>query len=292
MAMITASPLWAIPALCLAAILYYIVCDAITEDRGLAELLPRWLLVLEWCFLLVVVGKTAGLIAGCWLKGNGVLFALVLITLAGMAAGQGTASAGRVASGLGWVTVVIMAIILAAVAIERPEKQEVGSWIEGFPVLSSAMLPLCALFLPGEKQPKEKSVWIGIFVSTILVLYCAANGQGEVPLLYAIKGLELFGIFRRFEAIAACLLTVGLFLILTLFFCSAHEIAVKIENTGWLKRIFYPAGVAMIFIVPYVPDVVVRYGAPLFWGILPILALLVVPPEKGEKRFKKSEKRC
>lgn len=292
MAMIQASPLWALPAICLAAILYYIVCDAIPEEYGLAVCLPKWLLILEWCFLLLVIGKTAGLVKGCWPNGNEFLFALILITLASAASAQGIASAGRAASGLGLVTLLIMAVVLAAVAFEVPRNRDAGSWMEGLPILSSATLPLCALFLPGAKQPKDTVFWVGIFGSAILVLYCAASGEGTVPLLHVIKGAALFEIFRRFEAAAACLLTVGLFLILTLFFCSGREIAAEMDDSGWLERIFYPAGIAALILAPYIPDVMIRYGAPIFWGILPVLTLLIVPLEGSEKRFKKSEKRC
>lgn len=290
MAMLTASPLWAIPALCLASILYYIVCE--TAADGMACLLPRWLLWLEWGFLLLAVGKTANLIAGCWPNGNTVLFGLILITLAGMAARQGAAAVGGAVRGLGWLIVGVMSIILAAVAVEGSEYQDVGSWISSFPVLSSAMLPLCALFLPGATPSGSKRLWSGIFIGTIFVLYCASGGAGEIPLLYAIKGLELFGIFRRFEALASCLLTVGLFLILTLFFCSASEIAVKIDTNRWLTTIFYPGSVFVFFLAPSISDVVVLYGSTIFWGILPVLVLLVVPPETHEKSLEKSKKKC
>ncbi len=292
MAMIKASPLWAIPALCLAAILYYIVYETIPDGSGLAVLLPKWILILEWCFLLLVVGKTAGLVEECWPKGSTILFALVLITLADAASGQGLASMGRVASGLGLITLIIMAVILMAVAIEVPAKQEAGSWMDGFPALSSAMLPLCALFLPVAKQPKEKGLWGGIFVSAILALYCATSGKGMVPILYAIEGLEMFGVFRRFEAVASCLLTVGVFLILTIFSCSAREIAAEIEKEGRLRGIFYPASIGVYLLERYISDALIQYGALLFWGVLPVLTLLVVPPEAAEKRFKKSKKRC
>lgn len=294
MAMLTASPLWAIPALCLAAILYYIVCEAAAD--GMACLLPRWLLWLEWGFLLLEVGKTANFIAGCWPKGNAMLFGLVLITLAGMAARQGAAAVGGAVHGLGWMIAGVMAIILVTVAVEGSEHQKVGSWISSFPVLSSAMLPLCALFLPGATLSGSKRLWSGIFLGTIFVLYCASGcasgGVGGIPLLYAIKGLELFGIFRRFEALASCLLTVGLFLILTLFFCSASEIAEKIDPNRWLSIIFYPGSVFIFFFAPSIPDAVVLYGSTIFWGILPVLTLLVVPPETREKSLEKSKKRC
>lgn len=292
MAMISANPLWAIPAVCLAAILYYIVYQAIPAGMGLAQLLPKWLLILEWCFLLVVVGKTAGLIAGCWPKGNGVLFSLVLLTLAGAASRQGTAEAGKIVSILGWIAVVIIAVMLVPLTLEPSKNQDAGSWIKGFPVLSSAMLPLCGLFLPVAKQKKETGLWIGILIATIFILYSSMDGHGEVPLLHAIKGLELFGIFRRFEAVAACVLTIGLFLILTLFFCSAHEVALEIEKTGWLWKVFYPAGVVVYCVAHHIPDGFVQYAAPLFWGVFPVLTLLVVSPMEREKRLKKSKKRC
>lgn len=295
MAMISANPLWAIPAVCVAAILYYIVYQAIPTGSGLAQMMPKWLLILEWCFLLVVVGKTAGLIAGCWPKGNGVLFALVLLTLAGAAAGHGTAEAGRVASVLGWIAVAIIAVMLVPLTLETQKtqpNQNDDSWIQGFSVLSSAMLPLCGLFLPVTKQKKETGLWSGILIGTIFILYGSSGGAGEVPLLHAIKGLELFGIFRRFEAVAACVLTIGLFLILTLFFCSAREVAEEIEETGWMRKIFYPAGVAVYCAAHHISGGLVQYAAPLFWGVFPVLTLLVVPPEAREKRLKKSKKRC
>jgi len=285
------SMLWAVPALALAALLYSVMRHLLPEGRSLADVLPRWLLVPELLFLIVAAAGVAAMAAACWPGGGSdPLFSLALLALGGAAAWQGSAAAGRCAGILTWAAIAFFALVLGAAVIEGEQPANVGVWQEGLPVWTVLLLPACGLFLPSDKG--KMRFWAGIAVYTLLVLAVTFGKGGDLPLLTAVKGIELFGILQRFEALASCVLTAGLFLTLAVLGCSANEILRALEMPAIPGAAMIVPEAALLLWIREIPGWIFAAAASIFWGLCPLLALLLEGHRQEKKIRSKSEKKC
>ena len=276
--------LWAVPALALAALADWAVRRRLPAGRSLAEVLPRWALLLELLFLIAAAAAVAAMTPLCWPNGSWPLFPLALLVLAGAAVRPGTGAVGRCAVPVAWGCILFLGLVLAA-ALPEAKPQPARSWNEGLPVLTVALLGVCGQFLPSERE-KPGRLWLGLALFTLPLL---ALGK---DLRTAVRSIELFGVLQRFEALVSCALTAGLFLALALLAASAGEIlrALGLERaTG--AAVLVPAA-ALIFWIAAVPGWVLAAGAGLFWGVLPLLAQGIGGSGDGEKSPSKSEKKC
>lgn len=267
--------LWAVPALALAALADGAVRRRLPEGKSLAACLPKWILIAELLFLIVAAAAVAAMTPLCWPEGSWPLFPLALLVLAGAAARQGTGAAGRCAVPVAWGCILFLGVVVAAALPEA--KPAAGEWPEGLPVLTVALLGVCGWFLPSEREKPER-LWLGLAVFTLLLL---ALGK---DLRTAAKGIELFGILQRFEALVSCALTASLFLSLTLLAAAGGEIlrALGVKKiTG--EAVLLPAA-ALMFWISEVPAWVFSIGTAIFWGILPALAQGIGDSGKDEKK--------
>ena len=172
--------------------------------------------------------------------------------------------------------------------MEQRNIPAVGAWTEGLPILITALSGVCGLFLPTKKGGGR--FWFAVGVFTVLLLYATGGKSGEVPFLTAVKGIEVFGILQRFEALASCVMTVGLFLMLALLAGAGGEI-VKTLGVGQIKgwAVILPASI-VVWWIDEVDAAILTVGAALFWGIIPLLAQGIVGEKKDEKKIKKDEK--
>ena len=285
------SLLWSIPALILAGAVYCAVRRILPEGKSLAAYMPVWMLVPELLFLILAAAKTASHAADCW-PGHSAwqLFALALLALAGASALQGTDAVGRCAVLLTAGSILFYVPVLGAAAWQSTPPAETGSWKEGIPVLLTALTVVCSLFLPSQKRSGRMLAGLAGF--TVLLLYVTAGRNGKLPVLTAVRGITLFGAAQRFEAVASCVLTVGLFLMLALFAASGGEIlgAMGAGNYGALA-VTVPAGAAVWWVDAVHPAMFV-VGAALFWGVFPLLLLPVVACKSRKNSLPKNEKRC
>lgn len=267
--------LWAVPALALAALADGAVRRRLPEGKSLAACLPKWLLIAELLFLIVAAAAVAAMTPLCWPEGSWPLFPLALLVLAGAAARQGAGTAGRCAVPVAWGCILFLGVVVAAALPEA--KPAAGEWPEGLPVLTVALLGVCGWFLPSEREKPER-LWLGLAVFTLLLL---ALGK---DLRTAAKGIELFGVLQRFEALASCALTASFFLALTLLAAAGGEIlrALGVKKiTG--EAVLLPAA-ALMFWISGVPAWVFSIGTAIFWGILPALAQGIGDSGKDEKK--------
>lgn len=280
---------WALPALAVSFGLYSVIRKALPEGKGLSDYMPLWMLVGELLFLILAAAKTAAHAADCWPgHSSWQLFALVLLALAGAASLQGTDAVGRVAVLLTLGCVLFYVPVLGAAAWEAKPQPEIGEWMEGFPILLTSLTLVCGLFLPSQKRSGRLVTGLAVF--TVLLLWCTRGKDGPMPLLEAVRGITLFGVFQRFEALASCALTAGLFLMLALFASAGGEI---VRSAGAGKygglAVILPAALT-VWWVDAVHPAVFAVGAGLFWGILPLLVLPVVARKNGRKNSENREK--
>lgn len=267
--------LWAVPALALAALADWAVRRRLPEGKSLAACLPKWVLIAELLFLIIAAAAVAAMTPLCWPEGSWPLFPLALLVLAGAAARQGVGAAGRCAVPAAWGCILFLGVVVAAALPEA--KPAAGEWPEGLPVLTVALLGACGWFLPSEREKPER-LWLGLAVFTLLLL---ALGK---DLRTAAKGIELFGVLQRFEALVSCALTASLFLALTLLAAAGGEIlrALGVKKiTG--ETVLLPAA-ALMFWISGVPAWVFSIGTAIFWGILPALAQGIGDSGKDEKK--------
>ena len=285
------SLLWSVPALLLAGAVYGAVRRALPEGEGLAAYMPVWMLVSELLFLILAAAKTASHAADCW-PGHSAwqLFALALLALAGASALQGTDAVGRCAVLLTAGSILFYVPVLGASAWETSLPAEAGAWKEGIPVLLTALTAVCGLFLPAKKRSGR--LLTGIAGFTVLLLCVTAGRDGRLPVLTAVRGITIFGAVQRFEALASCVLTVGLFLMLALFAAAGGEIlkSMGAGNYGALA-VTVPAAAA-VWWMDAVHPLLFAVGAVLFWGIFPLMLLPVVAAKTRKNSLTKNEKRC
>ena len=116
---------------------------------------------------------------------------------------------------------------------------------------------------------------------------CKTTGKGgELPLITAVKGISLFGILQRFEAMASCVMTVGMFLMLSLLSAAGGEIMNQFGVSRGGAAVAVPAAV-LLFWADRIPDVIYTVGAAVLWGLIPLLNGLLSPAEKTLKKMKK-----
>ena len=266
---------WAVPALLLAGVIYCAVRRVLPEGKSLAEYMPVWLLVPELLFLILAAAKTASHAADCW-PGHfsWQLFALALLALGAASALQGTDAVGRCAVLLTAGSILFYLPVLGAAAWQTGPAVEAGDWKEGIPVLLTSLTVVCGLFLPAKKRSGRLLGGLAIF--TLLLLYVTAGRGGSLPLLTAVRGITLFGTVQRFEAVASCALTVGLFLMLAMFAAAGQEI-LRIMGAGnyGALAVTVPAA-AVIWWINVVDPLLFTLGAAVLWGVVPVVTLPVV----------------
>lgn len=281
--------LWTVAALAAAGAVCAAVSRVLPENTGLVSYMPVWLLVPELLFLMLAAAKTASHAAACWPgHASWQLFALVLLALAGAASEQGSGGIGRCAVLLCAGAAVFYIPVLPA-ALCRAEPSARSDWKTGIPVLLTALTPICGMFLPSKGKMGRL---LGCFAVFALLLGAGIAGKdGPMPFLTAVKGITAFGTLQRFEALASCVLTAGLFLMLCLFAAAGGEIirALGAGDHGGLAVVICAA--AAIWWADAVAPVLYAVGAALFWGILPLLTLPVVAFDGKKKTCRKSEKR-
>lgn len=270
------SPLWAVPALALAALL-----DAAAERQErkigpLAARLPRPLLLLELAFLVPAAAAVAAMAPACWPDGGSFpLFPLTLLFLGGAAAVLGPESCERSAVVLGLGCALLFAATLLATTLQLRPSYDPGPPEDALPVLACALLALTGRFLPARQGRGGGWFWAALGAFTVAAL-CAAFGKGTtLPLLRAVESISLFGFLQRFEALLSCALTVGLFLSLALLGCAAGELTGAMGKDRRLGAAVMLPAAALVFFLEAVPVWFFVAGACLFWGLVPVLPLPV-----------------
>ena len=237
----------------------------------------RWALnsLLVWKF--IALGATADAICAAFPDGNA-LIGILLLLLAAYAAGKNRVlSVGAVA------LFILFTIYSLLIGFSIPQMQwQIGS--QNWQVMTTAFTPMLCLYLRKEQEcPK---LWLlGLILLTVLV--AAATGTAD-SFYTAMKSISILGAMERLEPLVSVALTIGGFCLLGMI-CTVNETIIsklfarKKNCTDFAN--FFLGGIG-IYLSRVLGSTVLAIGTAIFWGLIPLLPLLV---EIG-KKLRKNEK--
>lgn len=240
--------------------------------------LPKWLCVLEILWLTVFLGGIARLSGSCW--ENNSIIPIILLILATFASTGGTFRSARIGATLLWLVLPVLGVVfLAGTGDINTNWLSTELELPSGVLLALLLYPCTMIFLPSTGKSNR---WLGLLLGAIAVagsvLLCgtlgshlakaATNGFYEFS-----KGITLFGVAERFEALVACALTGGFFALLTLIISTIYHLEEKNFNTApkclvWISTI---ASAGLMYILPN-NDYWMAIGGVIFWGFLPAAA--------------------
>lgn len=304
---------WVLAACAFAALYYIIICILRLlhgGERSLTELAQeafgnvggRVLLLLSAAWTLLAAAKAAEGSALAFPNGREAgLSGIVLLALAALAGRKGTAATARCAAVLAPILAAMYALFLAAAApqLHTPWCAPWGTPKAGFAALEAMLLPSAVLFL--RRRPSEKRVPGAMLLTLVLApptfalmtsgcLSPQVTAQEPLAFYTLGKSLHLFSFMQRFEPLVSTMLYVGLFCmtaLLTQSGCAMLRPLTGKNAEPWLAPAFCAAAFVLSFVTSRLPARIFDVCPAVFWGILPILTLLVVYLKKVRKKAKK-----
>ena len=284
-------PLAALAALALGGLLFALLhfggtrgCPArLSSALGLPA--GRVLLVLLALWAALMCGYIAALSAAAFPRLEGwPALGLALLGLTYAAAQHGSDACARVGALL-MVFLLAFYLLIAGFGLTElrtftlPPLQH-SPWLP----LAVLTLPLCASQLPAGKGKTSGWVWLLLAAALAGLLGLTAAAAGN--LYEAVMSVSLFGVMERFESLLSAAMAAGSFCLCLLCarggLCAAKLVS---PHKKWLAaRLFWFAAVAGLGIGPRLDPRLILTLNLLFWGCLPLLALLVGKRKKDGKR--------
>lgn len=243
------------------------------------ERFPKWLCVLELAWLTVFLAGIAKISGSCWAEANAsASIPIILLLIAAYASCKGAHRSARTGATLLWLVIPVLGLVFLTGATDINMK-----WIPtelelpDSALIALLTLPCIAIFLPKERKALR---WTGLILGTVavagsLLIYgtMGADVAKTAPNSFYefSKGVTLFGVAERFEALVACTLTGGLFALLTLILSAIYHLSEKIypvvaKWSVWLCAI---ASVGVMCILPNI-SYWMAIGGVIFWAFLPV----------------------
>ena len=303
---------WVLAACAFAALYYIIICIlrlSAGEERTLVQLtqdafggFSKVLLALAALWTLLAAARAAEGSALAFPNGEEAgLSGTVLLALAALAGRKGTGTAARCAAVLAPILAGAYALFLAAAApqIHTPWCRPWGTPDMGFAALEAMLLPSAALFL--RREPFGKRLPGALLLTLTLappVFALVTSGclspqvAAREPLAFYTlgKSLHLFSFMQRFEPLVSTMLYVGLFCMTSLLVqsgCAMLRPFAPESAEPWLAPAFCAAAFVLSFVTGRLPAWIFDACPAVFWGILPMLTLLIVYAKKVRKKAKK-----
>lgn len=255
---------------------------------------PRWVSALELLWLPIFLGGIAAESSTCW-EGQGRLIPLALLVLSAWGAQLGAQTAARAVATLCWLFFPLLAIVLLA-GSENLDLQWIGRELDQSDGRLTAVLlvPGLAVFIPGDGR--KKTTWMIPVIGGVAVL-CALWLEATIGAEVAkavrngfyeySKGVSLFGVAERFEALVACALTGGWFALFTIALSAANHLGQNLKKgwgrgSTWLCALI--GGVLMCTL--HISPEILGFGNLIFWGFLPLLTQGIGLQKKSGKSEK------
>lgn len=275
-----------------AAVVCAVLCFCVLSGKQVE--LPCWLCMLELGWLTVFLAGIARIGGACWdVADTFPVIPIVLLLLAALASQNGAAHAARSGATLVWLILPVLGVVALAGMADVDL-----SWVcrdlempDGM-LISLLLIPCLGIFLPRDSSKRVR--WItpilGLIAVTGSVLMDATVGQ-EVAINTAnsfyefSKGVSLFGVAERFEAVVACVLTAGWFSLCVLVLSAVYHLTEKIFRPGakWSVWLIAIISAGLMCILPNT-DQWMAIGTLIFWGFLPVAAQGLGGAKKFEKK--------
>lgn len=266
----------------LATFLTVLVCGIVTFWLLPCDLVncPRWLSVLELLWLPIFLGGIAAESGACWENGGKIIPATLLLVSA-WGAQHGAQKASRAVAAMCWLIFSLLVVVLLAGG-ENLELRWIGGELDrpDGRLIAVLLVPGLAAFIPGDNR--KKSTWMVPVIGGVAVL-CALWLEATIGATVAktvsngfyeySKGITLFGVAERFEALVACALTGGWFALFTIVLSTANHLAQNLK-IGWGRGSTWLCAVigGVLMCILHISPEILGFGSLIFWGLLPLLA--------------------
>lgn len=255
--------------------------------------MPGWAKWLELVWTVLLLGTLARESASCWQDGADLtLLPLVLIASAAFAVSNGAVQAARSGAALLWFVVPGVFVVLLA-GISNLEIKHLAKDVSSNVWV---MMPVYLLPVLGENVAEDKrsklfrcTLISGLFVVAASIWFGASMPSeslaGAENAFYEYsKGITLFGVAERFEAVTACLLTAGWFALFAFLLAAVYEIMEDHREGSGRTGVWVSAGIAVL-VLYNLPITMTTAGilTLIFWGVLPLATQIIVRPKKSEK---------
>lgn len=253
---------------------------------------------LELLWLLAASAGAASAVRLAFETNPGPMAPAVLLLLAALACGKGGRRAAAASGVLTLVlTLLYSIIVLTSLRHLRPDWcKPWGSAVDAGMSLCVGLSPACVLFASQPESERCGGGWgcaaLAALAPTILALITAGCLSPELarvsklPLYTLTKSLSVLSVMERFEPLLSVSLMLGLFLLLTAIICAAGDLMPLIGGAKQADRgtaAFCLAAFAGSLGADRVPAVFWATGAATFWGVLPVLTLVIVDIKKIKK---------
>lgn len=276
----------------LTAIIAGVLCFCVLTCKH--EKLPKWLCALELGWLIVFLGGLAKISSACWMEVDAFpAIPVILLIIAAFAAHRGAIQAARTGATLMWLVLPVLSVVLLAGTADINLE-----WIRNELEIPDGMLvslllfPCLGIFLPRESQKASRWMAFSIGITAVAASALMDASMGAVVASTAAssfyefgKGVNLFGVAERFEALVACALTAGWFALFALILCVVYHLAEKNFSpiSKWSVWIAAAVSAGLMCILPNT-DSWMAVGALIFWGFLPVAAQGIEGVKNIEKK--------
>ena len=274
----------------LTAISVIIVC---IRWRWGGEITNRWLGLAHYAFLIILLGTLSAESAKGWPIGdNFPAVPLILLVLAAWSAQKGVSAAARVGCVLFWF-ILLMYLALFGAGVKNVQfhwiKPTSGriNWLSAIVLLTPAA---AAVFLRNEDAFKPRLLLTGVFaicaaLITAGTLSPQVANRMENAFYEMTRSLSIMGVARRFEAVVSAGVTVGWFLLLSLFLSVCGKLAEELNPEWGRIGVWVSAGLSASWLLCglHITGWILTVFAAVFWVLLPLLI-------QGLGAIKKSKK--
>lgn len=272
------------------------LCVEQTTVNGRRDWKP--LTVLQILFLIFAAGIAASWSGACWITAKHTwVVPIILLALAACAAEGGCRTGARCGAVIFWflagMFLLLCAFALPDVKVQWLSSAAIGNENTGIAV-AVLLLPAAAAMLPREKKSRPWPWALGLTVGAVIlsavtvgVLSPAVAEKTEGAFFEMVRGIRIFGVAERFEAVVAAAMTLGWFCLLSLLLTVAGHMAETL-HAGWGKAGVWISAVLAAVISLWgrrAPAWPFALGALVLWCLLPTL---FSRKEKNSKNFEKS----
>ena len=185
--------------------------------------------------------------------------------------------------------------VSAAGAVEWAWCLPWGKPSDAWQAFAVGLIPAATLFLTQKRGQSPIGLGTAALAPAAMAFVCAGMlspavcVREPIPFYAAAKSLSLFSVMPRVEPLLSGAMLMGMFCLAGLLVSAASEAVRRASGLPekWGALGICAAALAVSFFTRRLPERLWIGGATIFWGILPIAALIVVSEKKRRKKAEK-----